>query len=308
MAIDVVGLTKRYGSTLAVNNISFTVPAACVVGFLGPNGAGKTTTMRLLAGYLQPDGGTARINGFDIATQSLDVRRTLGYLPENNPLYPDLYVRELLSFWGSVHGLKGAALRQRIEAVIDMTGLGDFAKKPVGALSKGYRQRVGLASALLHDPATLILDEPTTGLDPNQVQEIRALIRQLGTAKTILFSSHILQEVEAVASHIILIDKGEIKLDAPLQELRRQRTGSTVLRVQFEKPGFDPTLLRSEAGVLDASMTDETHCTLRCAPDADLRKRVYEESLRQGNPILNLGTEQENLEAIFRQLTGAQSS
>lgn len=305
MSIEVNGLLKRYGNTLAVNNISFSVPAACVAGFLGPNGAGKTTTMRLLACYLQPDGGTAKVDGFDVATQSLDVRRTLGYLPENNPLYPDLYVRELLAFWGAVHGLKGAALRNRIEAVVEMTGLGDYAKKVVGALSKGYRQRVGLAGALLHDPATLILDEPTTGLDPNQVQEIRTLIRELGKSKTILFSSHILPEVEAVASHIILIDKGEIKLDAPMNQLRQQSVGAVVLRVQFEQPGFDPALLRTETGVLEAVMTDATHCTLRCAPGMDLRKRVYEESLRQNNPILNLGTEQENLENIFRQLTGA---
>jgi len=219
VAIEVKNITKRFGNTLAANDISFSVPVGQVVGFLGPNGAGKTTTLRLLTGYIQPDKGNITLNGQPVTPGNIEARRQVGYLPENNPLYSDLYVRELLVFLGATSGLSGQLLRNRVEEVIEMTVLGDYARKPIHALSKGYRQRVGLAAALLNDPPILCLDEPTTGMDPNQVVEIRTLIRSLGTSKTVLFSSHIMQEVEAVASRILLIHSGALKLDTTLENI-----------------------------------------------------------------------------------------
>lgn len=226
--IEVQQLTKRYGKQLAVDHISFDACRGKVVGLLGPNGAGKSTTMRMLAGYLAPNSGTASINGHDVVNESLQARKNTGYLPENNPLYPHMYVREYLGFMGALHGMKKN--RQRIEEVIGLTGLGPESHKKLGQLSKGYRQRAGLAQALLHDPPVLILDEPTSGLDPNQLTGMRELIRQLGREKTVILSTHIMQEVELLCSQVLIINRGRIVADDELTVLTAGRGLEEVFR------------------------------------------------------------------------------
>jgi ABC-2 type transport system ATP-binding protein len=220
MSIEVNNLTKTYGSQKAIDGISFSLKPGEIVGFLGPNGAGKSTTMKILTGYLQPTSGTARIGAYDVGTQPLPARRAVGYLPEHNPLYTDMYVREFLTFSGKLYGMGGGLLKARVEEMIALCGLEVEKGKKIGQLSKGYRQRVGLAQSFLHDPSVLILDEPTTGLDPNQIREIRALIRKAGHNKTVLFSTHIMQEVEALCDRVIIISKGKVVSDSSLDALR----------------------------------------------------------------------------------------
>lgn len=218
MSIQVEGLSKTYGQQKAVDNISFQAVPGKVLGFLGPNGAGKSTTMKMLTGYLQPTSGSASLGGFDTQQQSLEMRRILGYLPENTPLYTDMYVREFLSFVASTYQLDSAAIKVR--EVIDRVGLGEEQHKKIAMLSKGYKQRVGLAQAIIHDPKILILDEPTTGLDPNQLTGIRELIKKLGKDKTVILSTHIMQEVEALCDQVVIINKGRIVADSLLSELK----------------------------------------------------------------------------------------
>ncbi|CAM4393918.1 ABC-2 type transport system ATP-binding protein [Pedobacter westerhofensis] len=218
LSIQVEGLSKTYGQQKAVDQISFRAVPGKVLGFLGPNGAGKSTTMRMLTGYLQPTSGSANLGGFDTQRQSLEMRRILGYLPENTPLYTDMYVREFLSFVADTYQLERSAIK--VKEVIARVGLGDEQHKKISMLSKGYKQRVGLAQAIIHDPSILILDEPTTGLDPNQLTDIRELIRNLGKDKTVILSTHIMQEVEALCDQVVIINKGKIVADASLTELK----------------------------------------------------------------------------------------
>ena len=221
MSIEVQQLTKVYGSQRAVDAVSFSVKPGEIVGFLGPNGAGKSTTMKIATGYLPPTEGTVVVAGHDVRADSMAVRRNLGYLPEHNPLYPDMYVKEFLRFIGQLHGLKGDALRRRTDDVVELVGLTVEQRKKIGQLSKGYRQRVGLAQALIHNPSVLILDEPTTGLDPNQLADIRQVIKAIGREKTVLFSTHIMQEVEALCDRAVVISRGRVVADATLAELRK---------------------------------------------------------------------------------------
>jgi len=225
MSISVESLTKVYGMQHAVDNISFSAKPG-VLGFLGPNGAGKSTTMKILTGYIPQTSGKASVCGFDVQTQPLEVKRSIGYLPESNPLYQDMYVRESLQFIADIHKIDNA--EQRIEEVIELTGLTPEKHKKIGQLSKGYRQRVGLAQAILHDPQVLILDEPTSGLDPNQLIGIRQLIRDLGKTKTVILSTHIMQEVEAVCDHVVIINKGSIVADDTLEGLRKKNSGKSL--------------------------------------------------------------------------------
>ena len=220
--IEADGLCKQYGSFLAVRNVSFTIPKGQVVAFLGPNGAGKTTTMRLLTGFVAPTHGTAKIAGIDVQTDRIRAADHLGYLPENGPLYPDMTPLGLLQFFGEARGLKGSKLDSRVESVVSLCALESVAHKPIGKLSKGYRQRVSMAQALLHDPEVLIMDEPTSGLDPNQIRGVRSLIRELGKSKTIMVSTHILQEVEPVADRVLFIHDGKIVFDGKPHELAHQ--------------------------------------------------------------------------------------
>jgi ABC-2 type transport system ATP-binding protein len=219
--IEAQGLSKYFGNFAAIRDITFNIPKGEVVAFLGPNGAGKSTTMKLLTGYLAPSAGIARIAGHDMGRDRLAGSARLGYLPENGPLYPDMTPRSLLFFFADARGLAGAEKRRRIDAVVDMCDLGSVIGKPIGKLSRGYRQRVGMAQVLLHEPDVLILDEPTAGLDPNQIHEVRETIRKLGRNKTILLSTHILQEVEAMASRVLFIDEGRLVFDGPIKELTR---------------------------------------------------------------------------------------
>lgn len=220
MSIIVRELTKIYGQQKAVNQISFAVNPGEIVGFLGPNGAGKSTTMKIATGYVLPTSGSVEVAGFDVVTHSREVRKRIGYLPEHNPLYLDLYVKEFLQFIGGLYGLKGQQLRRRADEVIAQVGLEPEYRKKIGQLSKGYRQRVGLAQAMIHDPEVLILDEPTTGLDPNQLVEIRSVIREVGEKKTVLFSTHIMQEVEAICSRAVILNKGAVVADRQIDELK----------------------------------------------------------------------------------------
>jgi ABC-2 type transport system ATP-binding protein len=222
MSIEVNNLTKMYGKQSAVDGISFSLRPGEIVGFLGPNGAGKSTTMKILTGYLNPTSGSAKVAGHDVSTDAMQARRAVGYLPEHNPLYTDMYVKEFLLFSGKLYGMKGEALRTGVDEVITLCGLDDEKRKKIGQLSKGYRQRVGLAQSFLHNPDVLILDEPTTGLDPNQIIEIREVIRKAGTNKTVLFSTHIMQEVEALCDRVIIISKGKVVSDTSLQVLREK--------------------------------------------------------------------------------------
>ena len=219
--IEAIGLTKYYGNFAAIDDVTFRIPQGQVVAFLGPNGAGKSTTMKLLTGYLAPSSGVARIAGHDMATDRLAGSARLGYLPENGPLYPDMTPRDLLSFFADARGLLPQHKRERIEVVIELCDLKAVVGKAVGKLSKGYRQRVGMAQALLHEPDVLILDEPTAGLDPNQIRDVRQTIRKLGQQKTILLSTHILQEVEAIASRVLFINEGKLVFDGPVQQMTK---------------------------------------------------------------------------------------
>src|SRR6201990_3350143 len=233
MSIEVKGLTKIYGEQTAVDAISFTVGKGEIVGFLGPNGAGKSTTMKIITGYLGQDGGEAVVCGLSVKDRPLETKKKIGYLPEANPLYPDMYVREYLDFIADTHGISDK--KTRIEQVITLVGLTVESKKRLGQLSKGYKQRVGLAAALIHDPEVLILDEPTSGLDPNQILEIRDVIKKQGQNKTVLFSSHILQEVEAICDRVIIINKGELVADDKLSNLQRGNKDNHVVIVQFKE-------------------------------------------------------------------------
>ncbi|SIN78715.1 ABC-2 type transport system ATP-binding protein [Singulisphaera sp. GP187] len=222
LMIEAHGLSKQYGTFLAVRDVTFSIPRGQVVAFLGPNGAGKTTTMRLLTGFVAPTRGTARIAGIDVQADRIEAAQHIGYLPENGPLYPDMTPQSLLDFFGQARGLSGNYLRTRIESVLAQCSLESVAHKPIGKLSKGYRQRVSMAAAMVHDPEVLIMDEPTSGLDPNQIRGVRTLIRELGKSKTVLVSTHILQEVEPVADRVLFIHDGKIVFDGKPAELRAE--------------------------------------------------------------------------------------
>ena len=304
MSIEVKRLLKQFGEQKAVNEISFSIEKGQIVGFLGPNGAGKSTTMKMITGYLAPDAGDVRVNGVDVVKDPLTAKKNIGYLPESNALYYDLYVREYLGFVADVHGI--AQKKQRVEEVIRLTGLGQESKKQIGQLSKGYKQRTGLAAALLHDPEVLILDEPTSGLDPNQIIEIRQVIKDQGKNKLVLFSSHILQEVEAICDRVIIINKGKIVADDKLSNLQRS-SDSNMVKVSF-KEALEPEWLRRILGVRNVTKIDSYNWALE-TPDPDLvRKQLFELALQQNLNIVSLQNENQSLEEVFRSLTQSAAS
>ena len=300
MSIEVSQLLKLYGEQKAVNQISFSVQQGEIVGFLGPNGAGKSTTMKMITGYLQPDGGHALVSGIDMAKYPVEAKKKMGYLPEANPLYYDMYVREYLQFIAGVH--KVPNLKKRIEEVIELTGLTAERTKKTGQLSKGYKQRVGLAAALIHDPEVLILDEPTSGLDPNQIVEIRQVIQQQGQSKTVLFSSHILQEVQAICSRVIIIHEGRIVADKTMQELQQQQGQNQAVLVSFAE-NIQTNWLHNLSSVLSVSSTGTYNWQLQTSDAALTRKQLLELALRENLNILSLQTAGDSLEAVFRELT-----
>jgi ABC-2 type transport system ATP-binding protein len=302
MSITVKQLSKVYGEQRAVNDISFSLNKGEVVGFLGPNGAGKSTTMKMITGYLPPTSGSASIGGYDVVTNPIEVRQRIGYLPEANPLYADMYIREFLSFIARVHQL-GSNTDKRISEVIAMTGLQPESKKRIGDLSKGYKQRVGLAQALIHDPEVLILDEPTSGFDPNQLADIRELISELGKTKTILLSTHIMQEVEAMCSRVIIINKGNIIVDDSLQNLQQGGTENGYIQVSFGEPAPTETELLEIAGITRIKQQDARTWQLFAANLEEVRKNLLQFALINNRNILSLQSNSQSLESIFRELT-----
>jgi len=304
MSIKVTELTKAYGPQLALDRISFEARPGEVLGFLGPNGAGKTTTMKILTGYLSQTSGSATVAGHDVRTESLAVRRQVGYLPEHNPLYKDMYVREYLQFAAAANQVPRA--KSRVAELTELTGLTREAHKLIGALSKGYRQRVGLAQALLHDPQVLILDEPTSGLDPNQLAEIRSLIRELGKEKTVVFSTHIMQEVQAICDRVVIINRGRIVADDPIARLQRRLRGETSLLVQFDQPVEEQKLL-GISGVTRVVAGAEDHgYRLIMQPDSDARAEVFRFAVANDLTLLGLLQEQLSVEEVFRALTAVE--
>ena len=299
MSIKVSGLKKLYGEQKAVNDISFSIEQGEIVGFLGPNGAGKSTTMKMITGYLAPDAGEIEGAGVRINDQPNESKKKIGYLPEANPLYFDMYVREYLDFIAGIHQVKEPA--KAIDDAIKLTGLTPEKHKKIGQLSKGYKQRVGLAAALIHDPEVLILDEPTSGLDPNQIMEIRDVIRNLGKNKTILFSSHILQEVEALCKRVIIISKGQLVADDQLANLSNVNSDKHI-RVSFRESLESEWLSRLPA-VSTADKKDANTWLLGTADPEALNKQLMEMALQHNLNIVSLQSESRNLEEVFRDLT-----
>ncbi len=299
MSINVAHITKKYGNQVALDDVSFSIKAGEIVGFLGPNGAGKSTMMRILTTYLNADGGVASIDGHDVQKNARAVQSVIGYLPESNPLYPDMYVKEYLGFSASVYHIANA--KARIETVIQETGLESHQHKKVSQLSKGYKQRVGLANALLHQPKVLILDEPTTGLDPNQLVEIRQLIRKVAQNTTILLSTHIMQEVEAMCDRVIIINKGKIVADDYLKNLKSDE--EQLIEVEFDYK-VEPELLQRIPMVREVKDLHNFKYQLKFETKVDQRSGVFDFAHDNKLKILSLNKRNKNLEAMFQELTG----
>ena len=297
MSIEVTALSKSYGTQKALDNISFSVQKGEIVGFLGPNGAGKSTLMKILTTYINADSGTAVVNGFDVSRDENSVQKSVGYLPEHNPLYLDLYVKEYLAFNADVYKVA----KSRIQEVIELTGLTPESHKKIGQLSKGYRQRVGLANALLHNPDVLILDEPTTGLDPNQLVEIRQLIKNVGSDKTVFLSTHIMQEVEAICDRVIIIDKGVIVTDKKLNQITADK--EQVLEVEFDFK-IEEQLIAKLPNLTGYKNIHDMIWELTFVADKDMRPAVFDFAQENGLKTLQLNQKNKNLEAVFRDVTG----
>jgi ABC-2 type transport system ATP-binding protein len=302
MSIEVKNLLKVYGEQKAVNHISFSVNKGEIVGFLGPNGAGKSTTMKIITGYLPQTGGEAFVCGKNVSEDPLETKKKIGYLPELNALYYDMYVREYLGFIAEIHRKKNQ--KSEVSRVIELVGLSAESKKKIGQLSKGYKQRVGLAAALIHEPEVLILDEPTSGLDPNQIVEIREVIKKQRMNKTVLFSSHILQEVEALCDRVIIIHKGEIVADDYLSNLKSRNQEIQIVSVQFKEP-VDKHLLDQFREVISAEQLQTTHFQLQTHNPEAVRKQILELALQHNLNIVSLQSESQSLEEVFRKLTVA---
>ena len=300
MSIEVTKISKEYGQQKALNEVSFSVGEGSITGFLGPNGAGKSTMMKILTCFIPQSSGTAKVCGFDVYENSFEVKQQVGYLPEHNPLYLDMYVKEYLAFAAGIHKLKN--IDERVKEMIAITGLALEQRKKIGALSKGYRQRVGLAQALIHNPKVLILDEPTTGLDPNQLVEIRALIKELGKEKTVLFSTHILQEVTAVCDNIIIINKGEIVANSDAKTLQIGNKSQTVLLLELDKDIEIANFLAIE-GVLDVKKSEKLKWKITYHHENDIRPAIMQLAVNNQRTILSMKIEEQSLEAIFQKLT-----
>lgn len=297
MSIEVNNISKSYGTQKALNSISFSIQKGEIVGFLGPNGAGKSTLMKILTTYLLADEGSALVNGHDVMTATKSVQHSIGYLPEHNPLYLDLYVREYLAFNADVYNVA----KTRIEEVIQLTGLTPESHKKIGQLSKGYRQRVGLANALLHNPDVLILDEPTTGLDPNQLMEIRNVIKNVGKDKTVFLSTHIMQEVEAICDRVIIIDKGLIVADNKLDHLVSANK-EQVIEVEFDYQ-IEEQLLAKLENISSYINTHDMTWELTFITEKDMRPSIFDFANENGLKTLQLNQKNKNLEAVFREIT-----
>jgi ABC-2 type transport system ATP-binding protein len=306
--IQVRDLTKRFGETRAVDGISFDVKSGEILGFLGPNGAGKTTTMRIITCYLAPTSGSVEVDGKDVTLASLEVRQRIGYLPESAPLYADMNVVDYLMFVAELRAIPSAERRRAVRSTIDRCGLGEVLQKNVGQLSSGYRQRAGLAQAILHDPDFLVLDEPTRGLDPNQIVEIRSLIRDLGRQKTVIFSTHILSEVQAMCDRVLIISRGKIVFDGSKEEMSYGLTGKERVYVELRANGDAPAHLKAMRGVDAVTvLAREKDGLIRLQVEAprgqDMREQIFGAAVQQGWVLLELRRETTSLEDVFRELT-----
>jgi ABC-2 type transport system ATP-binding protein len=302
MSIKAKELVKYYGTQKALDNVSFEVKPGEIVGFIGPNGAGKTTAMKILTGYMMPNSGEAWINGKNALQETLEIRNDIGYLPEHNPLYTQMYIKEYLEYVAGLYNL-GRQTEQRIHEVIELTGLNKEKTKKISTLSKGYRQRVGLAQAIIHDPGVLILDEPTTGLDPNQIAEIRSLISRLGEKKTVLLSTHIMQEVEAICDRIIVINNGRIVADDKVENISsRLEENKQTVQVEFNREVEEDTLSAIE-GVNRVRKIDEKNWLLESMDEADVRQRIFDFAVQAGLSVLSMQKKEKSLEEVFQDLT-----
>jgi ABC-2 type transport system ATP-binding protein len=300
MSIEVRQLTKKYGEQKAVDDLSFSAKSGEILGFLGPNGAGKSTTMKVITCFVPPTEGTVNVCGFGVEEQPLEVRKRIGYLPENNPLYKEMYVREYLGFLAGLHQLPNR--KNRIDEMIELTGLEREQKKQIGALSKGYRQRVGLAQAMIHNPDVLILDEPTSGLDPNQLEEIRNLIKRLGQEKTVIFSTHIMQEVQELCDRVIIINKGQLVADDPIDQLQNRVAGDTLITLEFNKE-VSAEHLEQISGVGSVRSLGNKRWELTAVSGQDVREQVFRFAVDQQLILLEMHKEEYSVEDVFQQLT-----
>ena len=302
MSIEVKNITKFYGKQKALNNVSMTVSTGKIVGLLGPNGAGKSTLMKIITGFISQSSGQVMINGIDTYKDPVAIRKNIGYLPENNPLYTEMYVREYLEFTGRLYKL-GRKLKHRINEIIKLTGLEPEQNKKIGALSKGFRQRVGIAQALIHNPDILILDEPTSGLDPNQIVEIRSLISETGKEKTVILSTHIMQEVEAICDHIIIINKGEIVADDSTNNIHLN-LGDNLQTVLVEfKSSVDQEIIKQIPGVQKVKMINKTSWIIQGLGNQDIRPDIFQFAVKNKLTVLSLQEQEKSLEQIFREFT-----
>ncbi|HET8860269.1 gliding motility-associated ABC transporter ATP-binding subunit GldA [Marivirga sp.] len=299
MSILVKGLIKKYGEQIAVNDVSFEIKKGNIVGFLGPNGAGKSTTMKIITGTLPADGGIVEVDGIDVSQQPLKIKKHIGYLPEHNPLYLDMYVHEFLRFCGGIYDMSGKTLKSRVADLVDLCGLQKEQNKQIGALSKGYRQRVGLAQALVHDPSVLILDEPTTGLDPNQIIEIRNLILSISQDKTVLLSTHIMQEVQALCNRAIIIKEGRLVADQAVNELTEEKEKFTI-KIELEKQA-DLSFWTTHAEVNNLKLVTETKYLLETTKD--IRKEILNWATQNEVDLVGISLEKGNMEEVFHKLT-----
>jgi ABC-2 type transport system ATP-binding protein len=304
VSVKVEQLTKTYGSQLALDSINFSVEKGEILGLLGPNGAGKSTTMKILTGYLLASSGKAEICGLDVVKHPIEIKTKIGYLPEHNPLYPDMFVREFLDFTGNIHKIPSAKRKSRIEELIELTGLTAERRKKIGQLSKGYRQRVGLAQALIHDPEVLILDEPTTGLDPNQIIEIRNLILETGKSKTVILSTHIMQEVSAICNRAVIINRGEIVADKPVAELGASLSDNPVLRIKFMQR-YDSSWLKKLNGVDSVRFGKENEILVEIRQNTgeETRAKIFTEAASRQQIITEMEMTETSLEQVFQSLT-----
>jgi len=302
MSVEVSNLVKIYGKQKAVDDVSCTATPGEILGFLGPNGAGKSTTMKIITSFLSPTAGNVKVCGHDINEDEQKVKKCIGYLPEHNPLYLDMYMREYLQFICSLHRLNGKDARGRIEEMIELCGLKEEQNKLLGALSKGYRQRVGLAQALLHDPKVLILDEPTAGLDPNQIVEIRKLIKGISEEKTVIFSTHIMQEVQALCDRVIIINKGRIVADNNIDQLKQQSGQDSVIIVEFKSP-VNTELISDVEDVINVQPLSETKLMLHTRPGSDVRPEIFKIAAEKNLTLIGMREEESTMENIFQKLT-----
>jgi ABC-2 type transport system ATP-binding protein len=302
MSVEVRRLTKNFGLQKAVDRITFNVRPGDIMGFLGPNGAGKSTTMKIITGYLPQTEGTVMVCGKDVETHPHEIKKNIGYLPENNPLYPDMYIREYLTFVGSLYINSKAKLREAVAQMIKKCGLSAEANKKIGALSKGYRQRVGLAQALLHDPPVLILDEPTTGLDPNQIIEIRTLIKEVSKDKTVIFSTHIMQEVQALCNKIIIINRGRIVANDVPEKLRISEMETNKIIVEF-KEAINTDELMKINGVMKVDQLRQFEYRITAKKEIDVRPALFKFATDSGYTLIRLNQLDNSMEEVFRQLT-----